>query len=204
MRIYPDIPRRRLNVAARDALVAALVAFFAWAGFAVHDAVDQLAILGTGVREAGSSVEGAFDTAADNVEGAPLVGGTLGDALRGAGEGTGGNVADAGRAGENAVHRLATILGLTTFVIPTLLLLLRYVPTRIDLVRRLTAADRVLRPDASPERRQAVAMRAAFSLPYGQLLEFTRDPLGDLVEERYDPLIAAALDDAGLRPFVTS
>ena len=118
--------------------------------------------------------------------------------------GTGGNVADAGRAGENAVHDLANILGLTTFLIPAVLLLLRYVPMRIDLIRRLTAADKVLRADASPDRRQAVAMRAAFSLPYGQLLEFTRDPLGDLVAERYDPLIAAALDDAGLRPFATS
>lgn len=204
MRIYPDIPRRRLHVAARDALVVALLALFAWAGFAVHDAVDKLAILGTGVRDAGTSVEGAFDTAADNVESAPVVGGTLGDALRGAGEGTGGNVADAGRAGEDAVHQLADILGLTTFGIPALLLLLRYLPSRVGLARRLTAADRVLRADASPERRQAVAMRAAFSLPYGQLLEFTRDPLGDLVEERYDPLIAAALDDAGLRPSVTS
>jgi hypothetical protein len=200
MRLYPDIPRRRLHVAARDALVVALLALFAWVGFAVHDAVDKLAILGTGVRIAGTSVEGAFDSAADNVEDAPAVGGTLGDALRGAGEGTGGNVAEVGQRGEDAAHRLADILGLTTFGIPALLVLIRYMPGRVDLARRLTAADRVLRADTSPERRQAVAMRAAFSLPYGQLLEFTRDPLGDLVAERYDPLIAAALDEAGLRP----
>jgi hypothetical protein len=199
MRLYPDVPRRRLAGGARDALVVALLVLFAWLGLTVHDAVDRLAILGTGVREAGTSVEGAFDSAADNVETAPLVGGTLGDALRGAGEGTGGNVADVGRRGEDAAHRLADILGLTTFGIPALLLLVRYVPGRIDLARRLTAADRVLRAEASPERRQAVAMRAAFSLPYGQLLQFTRDPLGDLVAERYDPLIEAALDDAGLR-----
>jgi hypothetical protein len=204
MRIYPDIPRRRLGVLARDALVVALLVLFAWVGFTVHGAVDKLAILGTGVREAGSSVEGAFDSAADNVEDAPVVGGTLGDALRDAGEGTGGNVSEVGERGEDAAHRLADILGVTTFGIPALLLLLRYVPGRVDLARRLTAADRVLRAEASPERKQAVAMRAAFSLPYGQLLEFTRDPLGDLVAERYDPLIAAALDDAGLRPFVTS
>lgn len=204
MRLYPDIPRRRLAVGARDALVVALLVLFAWIGFTVHGAVDKLAILGTGVREAGTSVEGAFDTAADNVEGAPLVGGTLGDALRGAGEGTGGNVAEVGERGENAAHRLALILGLAFFGIPALLVLIRYVPGRLDLARRLTDAERVLRADGSPERRQAVAMRAAFSLPYGQLLAFTRDPLGDLVEERYDPLIAAALDDVGLRPRPTS
>ncbi len=199
MRLYPDIPRRRLAVFARDAVVVALLAFFAWIGFTVHDAVDKLAILGTGVREAGTSVEGALDSAADTVEDARVVGDTLGDALRGAGAETGGNVAEVGQRGEDAAHRLADILGLTTFGIPALLLLFRYFPARVDLARRLTAAERVLRADASPERRQAVAMRAAFSLPYGQLLEFTRDPLGDLVAERYDPLIAAALDDAGLR-----
>ena len=49
------------------------------------------------------------------------------------------------------------------------------------------------------ERRRLLAMRAAFSLPYGQLLEYTPDPLGDLADERNDPLVAAALEDAGLR-----
>ena len=52
---------------------------------------------------------------------------------------------------------------------------------------------------ATPERRRLLAMRAAFSLPYGQLLLYTRDPLGDLASERYDALVAAALEDAGLR-----
>jgi hypothetical protein len=42
-------------------------------------------------------------------------------------------------------------------------------------------------------------MRAAFSLPYGQLLAWTDDPLGDLAEGRYDRLVNAALEDAGLR-----
>jgi len=44
-----------------------------------------------------------------------------------------------------------------------------------------------------------VAMRAAFSLPYGTLLAYTEDPLGDLRAERYDALLAAAFDEAGLR-----
>jgi hypothetical protein len=200
MRLYPDIPRRRLTVAVRDALVVALLALFAWIGFQVHDAVDRLAVLGAGVRDAGTSVEGAFADAADNVESTPVLGDRIGDALRGAGEETGGNVADAGARGERAAHRLADILGVTTFGLPALLLLLRYVPGRVDLARKLTAAERVLRPDTTPERRRLLAMRAAFALPYGRLLEFTRDPLGDLASERYDALVAAALDDAGLRP----
>lgn len=43
-------------------------------------------------------------------------------------------------------------------------------------------------------------MRAAFGLPFRELLPCTRDPFGDLAEVRYDVLIAAALADAGLLP----
>jgi hypothetical protein len=199
MRIYPEVPSRRANVVVRDLLVVCLLILFAWIGLAVHDAVDRLAVLGHGVAAAGTSVETGFDSAGDAVDDVPLVGGQLGGALRGAGEGTGGNVADLGHAGENAVHRLALILGLVIFGIPAVVVLLSWLPGRIALARKLTEAERVLRPDSSPERRRLLAMRAAFSLPYGQLLAYTRDPLGDLAAERYDALVAAALEDAGLR-----
>ncbi len=170
MRLYPDIPSRRISVLARDALVLLLLLLFAWLGLRVHDAVDQLAVLGRGVRRVGDSV--------------PLVGGSI---------------SDLGRDGEDGVHRLANLLGLLTFLLPAVLLLVNALPPRLALVRRLTAASRVLEGGDEAERRRLVAMRAAFSLPYGQLLEYTRDPLGDLAAERYDGLVAAALDDAGLR-----
>jgi hypothetical protein len=97
------------------------------------------------------------------------------------------------------VHRLANLLGPLTFALPSLLLLLRFLPDRLAQARRLTAASRVLAEPDEPERRRTIAMRAAFALPYGRLLEYTRDPLGDLAAGRYDGLVAAALDDAGLR-----
>ena len=199
MRLYPDMPGRRAAIALRDALVLTLLVLFALVGIAVHSAVESIAVLGTGVREAGSAVSGGFGAAADAVDGTPLVGDALGGALRDAGEATGGNVEGLGRRGEDAVHELATILGLTTFGLPSLVLLALYLPPRVDLARRLSAAERVLRVEMSPERRRLVAMRAAFSLPYGQLLAYTSDPLGDLAEERYDALVAAALEDVGLR-----
>lgn len=200
MRLYPDIPLRRVHVVSRDLLVVALLALFALVGLTVHDAVDRLAVLGTGVRETGTSVQGGFDAAASAVERTPLVGGQLARALRGAGEGTGGEVAELGQRGEDAVHRLARTLGLVTFGLPAAVLLAMYLPGRISLARRLTAADRVLRTPDSPERRRAIAMRAAFTLPYGELLAYTDDPLGDLAAERYDALVEAAYADAGLRP----
>ena len=170
---------------------------------AVHDAIDALAVLGEGVGEAGTSVEGGFGTAADAVDDVPVVGGTLADGLRSAGEGTGGNVADFGRRGEERVHDLANLLGILTFVVPAILLLLQTLPARIAQVRQLTAAGRALRagaPETNAERTRLVAMRAAFTLPYDQLLRFTPDPFGDLAAGRYDELVLAAHEDAGLRP----
>jgi hypothetical protein len=170
VRLYPDVPKRRLAALLRDALVLFLLVSFAWLGLRVHDTVDKLAVLGSGVKEVGEHI--------------PLVGGP---------------VKDFGTRGEDSVHHTANLLGLLTFAIPAVLLLWRFLPDRIAEVRRLNAAARVLRESDAPERRRALAMRAVFSLPYGQLLRYTPDPLGDLAAERYDPLVDAALEDAGLR-----
>jgi hypothetical protein len=199
MRLYPEVPTQLAATIARDVLAVALLGAFAWLGVAVHDAVDELAVLGRGVHETGSAVQGGFESAADAVAGAPAIGDDLADSLRGAGEGSGGQVAELGQRGEERVHRLADLLGVLTFALPAVVTLLQHVPGRMRQIRRLTAADRVLRQPDSLERRRLLAMRAAFSLPYGQLLEYTRDPLGDLANERYDPLVAAAFEDAGLR-----
>jgi hypothetical protein len=199
VRLYPDVPARRLATAVRDLVALLALVLLAWLGLAVHDAVDRLAVLGEGVNDAGSAVQGGFESAADRIEGVPVVGDDIAGGIRGAGEGTGGNVAELGRRGEDAVHRLADLLGLLVFGLPAVLVLALWLPPRIAQVRQLTAAARVLAEPGSSERRRMIAMRAAFGLPYGQLLQHTRDPLGDLAAGHYDGLVEAALDDAGLR-----
>ncbi|MDP8911590.1 MAG: hypothetical protein M3M94_05945 [Actinomycetota bacterium] len=123
----------------------------------------------------------------------------LGEGLRRAGESVplvGDPVEDLGRSGEERVHRLANLLGFLTFALPAAVLLAVALPRRLAEIRRLRAAERVV---AGADAR-LVAMRAAFSLPYGALLAHTDDPLGDLEQERYDRLVAAALEYEGLRP----
>lgn len=171
MRLYPELPARRLTTILRDALLLLLLVLFAWLGLKVHDSVDKLSVLGSGVKKVGDSV--------------PFVG----DPVR-----------DLGERGEDSVHDLANLLGLVTFGVPALLVLWKILPDRIAQIRSLTAAARVLRASDDPERRRALAQRAAFSLPYGQLLVYSADPLGDLAAQRYDALVAAAFEDAGLRP----
>lgn len=170
VRLYPDVPSRRAAALLHDALVIVLLVIFAWLGMRVHDTIDKAAVVGSGVKKVGENI--------------PLVGGSI---------------KDAGQEGEDAVHEMANLLGALTFAIPSVLLLWVVLPDRIAAFRRLNAAALVLRGSDEPERRRALAMRAAFSLPYGQLLRYTRDPLGDLTEERYDPLVDAVLEDVGLR-----
>ena len=199
MHLYPELRGPRARALVGDLLAIALLVLFAWVGLKVHDAVDRLAVLGEGVQASGGAIEKGFDSAADAVDGTPVVGDEIGDGLRSAGEGSGGEVVDLGEEGEEGAHDLANVLGFVTFALPALLVVVVWLPGRIGQIRRLRAASQVLGDRATPERRRLLAMRAAFSLPYGQLLGYTRDPLGDLEDGRYDSLVAAALEDAGLR-----
>lgn len=200
MPLYPELRGPRARAVVADAASVVLLVLFAWAGLKVHDSVDRLAVLGEGVQATGGAVQGGFESAANAVDGTPVVGDDVAEGLRSAGDESGGEVVQLGEEGEESAHDLALVLGLVTFGLPALLLLAQWVPRRIDQVAKLRAASTVLGDGGTPERRRLLAMRAAFSLPYGQLLQYTRDPLGDLVSERYDALVAAALEDAGLKP----
>ena len=199
MRFYPDIPHRFANRLVADVLVVLVLVLLALLGLKVRDTVNKLTVVPQGVQETGSAVQSGFHDAADAVDGVPVIGGDLSDALDSAGKGSGGNVEDLGKQGVDRTHRFADLLGLLVFGLPALAVLSRYVPGRLEQIRRLTAASKVLDEHLSPERRRLVAMRAAFALPYETLLRYTADPLGDLAAERYDPLIDAVLEDSGLR-----
>jgi hypothetical protein len=199
--LYPDVPRERNAQIVRDVLVLALVVFFVWCGTKVYDLVAALAVLGEGVREAGSTVQGGFDSVADAVSGIPVIGDELAGAFTGVGDGTGGNVAELGQSGVDAVYLLARALGILTALLPISVLLVAVIPRRVRGIREMTAAREVSSIDLDdPERRRLLAMRAAFGLPFRELLPYTRDPFGDLAAGRYDALVEAALADVGLRP----
>ena len=200
MRFYPDIPRSRRDAILGDVLVLVLLLLLAWLGMRVHDAVAELSAVPRGVGDTGAALQRGFEDAGDAVGAVPAVGGPLGDALRDAGQGAGGQIQATARSGEEDVDSLANLLGVLMFLLPAVAVLSRYLPDRIADVRRLTAAARAIGTALTPERERSLAMRAAFGLPYERLARYTRDPLGDLEAGRHDGLVAAALDDAGLRP----
>jgi hypothetical protein len=126
MRLYPDVPRRRFAAVSYDVLLVVLLAALALIGLKVHDAVDQLAVLGEGVRKAGGAVPFGI--------GSPLE--------------------DLGKEGEDGVHHLANLLALITFGLPAVVVLWHFLPRRLDQVRRLRVASRAL--EGAPERELAM------------------------------------------------
>ena len=199
--LYPDVPSLRRGQILRDLLVLGLVALFVWIGVSVYHLVDALSVLGQGVSSAGNGIQGAFDNVGNAVSNVPIVGGSLGDAFHGAGDATGGNLADLGQQGQDAVHLLARTIGIITAALPIAVLLVAVLPRRIRSIREMSSARALTGIDlADPERARLLAMRAAFGLPFRELLPYTKDPFGDLAEGRYDALVRAALADVGLQP----
>jgi len=200
VRFYPDTPHSRRAAILGDVLVLVLLLLLAWLGLKVHDAVAELAAVPRGVGDTGAALQRGFEDAGDAVGSVPAVGEPIGDALRDAGQSAGGRIRTTARSGEEDVDDLANLLGFLMFLLPAVAVLSRYLPERVESVRRLTAASQAIGTALTPERERSLAMRAAFGLPYERLVRFTPDPLGDLEAGRHDGLVAAALDDAGLRP----
>jgi hypothetical protein len=198
IKLYPDLPRQRNSRILRDLLVLLMLVVLAVLGSRVYERVDSIKVVATGVTTAGDSVQGGFSAVAEAVNGVPVIGGRFADALTASGDSTGGNVATLGKKGEDAIHRTALLTGWLTFLVPAALLLAFTVPGRIRLIRQLTRAQRFLVNDGSAERERLMAMRAAFGVPVDVLLEYSVDPIGDLMTGNHGPLLDALYADAGL------
>jgi hypothetical protein len=196
VKLYAELPRRRLAQLALDALLVAAVVLALWAGREMYDLVSLLAGPGHSVEQAGSGFAGAIDRFADRIGRLPGVGGDLRQPLDSV-SGAGRTLERAGRAQQQAVHKLALALGLTVAGFPILLLLAVYLPRRASWVREATAAARLRRADGA--NLHLFALRAAANRSYHQLRRASADPAGDLERGRYAALAALELRTLGLR-----
>ena len=198
VKLYPEVADRRRERIARDVAVLLMLLFLVWMGRSVYQRIDSITVLATGVSSAGESVQTGFGAVAGAVESVPVIGDNLASALQSSGEATGGNVADLGAQGAEAIHRTALLIGLLTFLIPAILLVGLTLPDRVRGIRQMSLAGQFLEGERSPERDRILAMRAVFNLDVDHLLEYSADPVGDLIAGRHDQLIEALFADAGL------
>lgn len=198
---YPDLPRARAARIFGDLAVIGLIVAFVWVGMTMYHLVAGLAVLGTGIASAGLSIEGGFDAVSEAAAQIPLLGPAIASAFVEAGQATGAPLTAFGTQIEQTVLLLARAVGIVTAALPIIVLLVAVVPRRVRGIREMSAARMTSATVlADPERMQMLAMRAAFGLPFRDLVRFSTDPFGDLAAGRYDGLVSAALADVGLRP----
>jgi hypothetical protein len=134
------------------------------AAMAVGEAVRALPLVGEGVRQAADEVSAAGEEA----------------------------LSSAGSARANA-RRVGDLLGVAIATIPTLPIVLLYVPARISATRERRDLEAALATGRREAVEQLLALRAAARLPLRELMDVSDDPAGDLAGGRHHRLAEAEL-----------
>jgi hypothetical protein len=144
MRLYPDLAGPRNRQITRDMFVLLSLALFAFFAWAVKNAVMTLTAISAGFTDNAQGVEDSWDSIGGSLAGIPFVGDDIQGALSDLSDATVGNAVEAGQAITDAVTTAANVLAFVTFAAPAAVLLVLYLPRRLDRSRAWTAADTVL------------------------------------------------------------
>lgn len=199
MQWYAETRTRRTRQVVADLLVLAWVVVWVLVGRWVYSMVSALSAPADPLRSAGQGVQSRATEIATTIGETPLVG----DRLTGPFEGVasaGGSLVSAGDTLESAVHRVATLVGTLTALVPVVLVLGVYLLVRLAYARRAGALARFRAADGSTD---LLALRALVHQTPARLAAVGADPLaawraGD--QEQITALAAMELRRLGLRP----
>jgi hypothetical protein len=144
MRLYPDLAAPRNRQITRDAFVLLALVLFAFFAWAVKRAVMTLTAISAGFTDSAQGVQDTWDSLGSSLSGIPFVGDDIQGTLNGLSDATVGNAVEAGQSITEAVTTAANVLAFVTFAAPAAVLLVLYLPRRLDRSRAWTAADTVL------------------------------------------------------------
>ena len=199
MKLYSDIPGRRLAQALADVGVIVWVVVWVRIALRVHEATMQLAAPGRELADAGAGFRGAMTTAGDSVDDLPLLDDRVAAPFRSV-AGVGSDIEQAGQDLVTAVERVSLVLALTTALAPVLLVVGAWLLLRLRFARRAGAAQRFI--DADPDL-DLFALRAMAGQPMPRLARISPDPAGAWRRGDRDVIRALAvleLSESGLRP----
>ncbi|MGV1008557.1 MAG: hypothetical protein ACOYBY_08100 [Dermatophilaceae bacterium] len=195
MKLYSDYTGRRTAQVVTDILVLAWVSIWAYAGRATHDATLALRAPADQLRENGDTLNQSMTSAADAVQGVPLVGEEITAAFDEAAR-AGMSVSDVGTNLGVAVERVSLVLGLTIALVPIVVVVAIWAVARIRFARRATAAKRFVDAQADLD---LFALRAMARQPMATLARVSDDPAG--AWRRRDPDVVRALAVLELRRY---
>lgn len=205
LKIYPD--RRWPAFLRMLADTTTLVWTVAWAylGFLIYQTVMGLEVIADGIKNTGLTFNewiAAFRKAVPG--GIPILTKFLQDTADTLRHYSGDPLVTAGQDIHDAILRVAIVLALLVALPPILLVMLPYGGWRWRDMRETGAALAFVRIASLTGRadaaRAVLAYRAVSTLPFRQLMRASADPVGDLVEHRYERLASAMLRRAGIDP----
>jgi hypothetical protein len=204
MRIYPDLYSRRFGWMLADLLLVAWIYLCVRAGLWVNNLILQLDALAQGVINAGKTFDSwilSFQQSVPN--GVPYVSDFLHRTAEALKIHSGDSLISAGQAGSRGIHQLALIMAIIVTAVPLLFALLIWLPRRVRLIYdmqgvHITLRRALARPELTPQMLEILAGRAIYTLPYHQLLAYSRNPAEDWYLRRFEPLARAELERHGL------
>lgn len=199
MKLYADLPGRRLVQILADLGLLAWIALWAWVGRKVHDVTMALAEPGRQLQGAGAGFRDKLTSAGDGLDDLPLLNDRIAGPFRSA-AGAGTDIEKAGTDLVSAVERLSLLIGWTTALVPILIIAIWWALARGRFVRRASAAQRFIDADDDLD---LFALRAMANQPMAALAKVSSDPSGAWRRGERDTIRALALlelKDSGLRP----
>jgi hypothetical protein len=198
VKLYAETARLRARQLLGDLGVVAWVALWVAAGTALYRLVEQLAVPGRTLEQAGGAFAGDIGAIQERVGRIPAVGDDLEEPFGRLG-GVGRTLAEAGVTQQEVVHQLALWLGVVVAAVPVVALLLVWLPRRLAWAREAGAASRLRLGGADLE---LFAIRAVANRSLRELHRVTPDPAGALRAGEFDALAELELRALGLRPEV--
>ncbi len=202
MKIWSELRLAQSREMVADGATAAWSILWLWISWQVYRTVASFAEAGRLVHDGGVNLRSAGVDISANTSGLPVVGEQLSAVVKDSITAAANPFVDFGSELETLILLLAVVISLLVLAVPLVAWFSRYLPWRVNRLRRLRAAHHVVRssrvlPEAAEK---LLAARAIYGLDYRTLLDYSPDPFGDFTSGRHDRLARAELATVGLRP----
>ncbi len=201
---WSETPGRRRREVVADIATWAWVAFWSVVAYRIHGAIADFAEAGRALERGGAAIQDAGGQVGSSLDGLPLVGQGAGEIARRAFAGAGEPFVFVGAEFVDLITLIARVLALLVLAVAIVPWLNRYLPWRAARLAQLRAATTAIRNRPSGATLGSIdrllASRALHRLSWEEMLDHSRDPLGDFAAGRYRALASAELESVGLRP----
>lgn len=174
MKLYSDYGSRRTRQIIGDIVAVGLIALWVWFGVAIFQLVQNLAVFGVRMEEAGAGFRETMSEVGETLGGIPLIGGGIRIPFDGA-SAAGEALETAGQNQQDAVFQLALFLGIAASILPILMILIVWLIPRIRFIRRAGRAKQVVKSSAGID---LLALRALATEKLSSIAKIDEDALG--------------------------